>query len=596
MPPARPEPYVNQNFQHETEPTLLFGVQIATRGNVKPIRGTTLLFCNVSDSMRQKCPTARGIGSSSDRLEAALLLGLMCKYSCERCDFHLFSDRTAPMKNVELVEGTILQNLEKLLAMSAAHSTDWSVLANSSGPASSESPGFPMEILHEVLKTHREVDKIIVLSDDGEPSPELLAFADLYRWQTNPDMLLVHVDLSGARAGVQPEAAGGESAFKSENNVKIAGFSDAILRYIADRGDGADQVSTIETINASYGISQAPQGSGAGAGSAQGSDAATRTFSGASAMSISEPRENDDCTVAQSPSIKVFISSTFRDMHGERDILTRSVSVLLLLRSNCPCFVQLALCSTCSVWRVGCGLACHSVCRYVFPELRARAAPFGVDVNEIDLRWGVTEKMAQNSETLALCLDEIASADFFVGLLGERYGWVADEYATPQEPRFDWLKSYPGGRSITEIEMHYGALQAEPAVKGRRSLFALRDPTVLNEIPESARGDFACPSQSDREKLALLKERVREAAAAGDGCRVLDDYAASWDKTAPQGKPAVTSLEEFAEFFLEELWVLVVERYGINLDEPSSRLAIAATSPQVEARLHQAYAERAGST
>jgi telomerase protein component 1 len=97
---------------HRYRSALDTAVKIATRGNVKPIRGTTLLFCNVSDTMRTSCPTAKGIGASNNKLEAALLLGLMCKYSCERCDFHLFSDAAPPDLDVQIAEGTILQNLE----------------------------------------------------------------------------------------------------------------------------------------------------------------------------------------------------------------------------------------------------------------------------------------------------------------------------------------------------------------------------------------------------------------------------------------------------------------------------------------------------
>ncbi len=55
---------------------------------------------------------------------------------------------------------------------------------------------------------------------------------------------------------------------------------------------------------------------------------------------------------------RVFISSTFLDMHGERDLLTR----------------------------------------YVFPELRARAAKHFINVYEIDLRWGVTEEQTRSNK------------------------------------------------------------------------------------------------------------------------------------------------------------------------------------------------------
>lgn len=55
--------------------------------------------------------------------------------------------------------------------------------------------------------------------------------------------------------------------------------------------------------------------------------------------------------------VRVFISSTFRDMHGERDLLTR----------------------------------------FVFPELRAKARTRFVNLYEVDLRWGVSEEQTKHS-------------------------------------------------------------------------------------------------------------------------------------------------------------------------------------------------------
>jgi Domain of unknown function (DUF4062) len=82
---------------------------------------------------------------------------------------------------------------------------------------------------------------------------------------------------------------------------------------------------------------------------------------------------------------RVFISSTFRDMHAERDYLSR----------------------------------------LVFPELRSRCLRRGADFIGLDLRWGVTEEEAEREGALAICLEEIESCrPFFVCLLGDRFGWV----------------------------------------------------------------------------------------------------------------------------------------------------------------------------
>src|ERR1035437_6307742 len=83
--------------------------------------------------------------------------------------------------------------------------------------------------------------------------------------------------------------------------------------------------------------------------------------------------------------IRVFISSTFRDMHAERDYLSR----------------------------------------LVFPELRSRCQKRGAEFIGLDLRWGVTEEEARREGALKICLDEIERCrPFFVCLLGSRYGWV----------------------------------------------------------------------------------------------------------------------------------------------------------------------------
>ena len=84
--------------------------------------------------------------------------------------------------------------------------------------------------------------------------------------------------------------------------------------------------------------------------------------------------------------IRVFVSSTFRDIMRERDLLVKEI----------------------------------------FPELRRKCAKRFVTFTEVDLRWGITEAQANEGQVLPLCLAEIERrGPYFIGLLGERYGWVA---------------------------------------------------------------------------------------------------------------------------------------------------------------------------
>ena len=60
----------------------------------------------------------------------------------------------------------------------------------------------------------------------------------------------------------------------------------------------------------------------------------------------------------------------------------------------------------------------------VFPALRTGLEPFRVQLVDVDLRWGVTQEQSDNDQALDVCLQQIDECrPFFVGILGERYGW-----------------------------------------------------------------------------------------------------------------------------------------------------------------------------
>jgi len=88
--------------------------------------------------------------------------------------------------------------------------------------------------------------------------------------------------------------------------------------------------------------------------------------------------------------IRVFISSTFRDMQEEREKLVKQI----------------------------------------FPQLRRLCENRGVTWGDEDLRWGVPDEAKAEGKVRPLCLAEIERCrPYFIGLLGERYGWVPEEAA-----------------------------------------------------------------------------------------------------------------------------------------------------------------------
>jgi hypothetical protein len=134
--------------------------------------------------------------------------------------------------------------------------------------------------------------------------------------------------------------------------------------------------------------------------------------------------------------IRVFVSSTFRDMVEDRDELMTQT----------------------------------------WPELRHFCRERQVELIEVDLRWGIAEEQTTRKETLKLCLDEIRSCrPFFIGLVGERYGWApgVDAYTADLQEEQPWLRGL-AGKSVTELEILHGVLNCPEMAS--RSFFYFRDP------------------------------------------------------------------------------------------------------------------------
>lgn len=120
--------------------------------------------------------------------------------------------------------------------------------------------------------------------------------------------------------------------------------------------------------------------------------------------------------------VKIFISSTFNDMHAERDYLITEA----------------------------------------FPELNEWCEKRRIRLSDIDLRWGVTKEDSESGNTIKACLDCIDECrPFFLCFLGQRRGWVPDLNSGIDESTFEkykGLKDKIGSYSITEMEIEHAAL------------------------------------------------------------------------------------------------------------------------------------------
>ena len=160
--------------------------------------------------------------------------------------------------------------------------------------------------------------------------------------------------------------------------------------------------------------------------------------------------------------------------------------------------------------------------KFIFPELRKLCESRGVTWGEVDLRWGVTDEEAAEGRALPICLEEIKRCrPYFIGMLGERYGWVPQsvpEDLTEMEP---WLKEHHGHKSVTELEIIHGVLREE-AMHGH-AYFYFRDPRYVDSVPAEQRQDFTAGDAESEGKLRRLKQAIRNARDE-QICRLREDY------------------------------------------------------------------------
>lgn len=185
----------------------------------------------------------------------------------------------------------------------------------------------------------------------------------------------------------------------------------------------------------------------------------------------------------------VFISSTFNDMHAERDYLIKEV----------------------------------------FPELNEWCEKRKIRLTDIDLRWGVTEEDSENSKTIETCLRHIdKSRPFFLCFLGQRRGWIPnfeEDINNETKNRYTTIDELDG-RSATEMEIEHALLKPIhmflkdkdidcPASK--HSLFFFRDDSYLDELTTYQKLIYTNESEENPDRIKLAdtelektKDKIRD--------------------------------------------------------------------------------------
>ena len=218
----------------------------------------------------------------------------------------------------------------------------------------------------------------------------------------------------------------------------------------------------------------------------------------------------------------IFVSSTFQDMQQERDLLRDQV----------------------------------------LPLLKAEIKRYGRNIELCDLRWGVNslgmEKEDRDIKVLQVCFNEIDKAKpFFIVLLGDRYGRVLDEEVVKRILNSKEMQdSDYFGKSVTEMEILYGALKAEnPAniffyfrkiKNAKKSLFFNK-----SSLPAAMQSG----SKDDQKHLESLKKRI---------LTQFPDRVRTYEVTWNAVKKEFDGMDAFCHMVCHDLTQVIRDEYGTS--------------------------------
>ena len=222
----------------------------------------------------------------------------------------------------------------------------------------------------------------------------------------------------------------------------------------------------------------------------------------------------------------VFVSSTFQDMHAERDLLHH----------------------------------------HVIPELLFKYSKYHLHLEAVDLRWGIDTTHGQSEEEntrkiLRVCFDEIdRSQPFFFAFIGQRYGWIpplTDVESALLGYNADFHEK--GHLGVTEMEILY-ALTQKP--DGTNCFFFIRDGLKPEDIAdEDTRSIYFPTDPAATEKCEQLKSFLRTHYQENTF-----EYHCRWDNAAQK----IVGLEALAELIIQKMSQVIdqqLQSYAVATEE-----------------------------
>lgn len=205
----------------------------------------------------------------------------------------------------------------------------------------------------------------------------------------------------------------------------------------------------------------------------------------------------------------VFVSSTFKDMQFERDMLNIRV----------------------------------------IPRINDFLSKYAENVHFGDLRWGVNTTELESEESskkiLRVCLDQIDDCKpYMIVFVGERYGWIPSSKLIHEAAKLKGMDEHniKDDISVTELEIEYGAL-LDPDFEGR-ILFYFRRPFDVSKMPIDEQNNYLAESPQHQEKINTLKKKILSK---------YEKYVRYYDVCYNEETKTLDGLDELSNMIVEDL-------------------------------------------
>ena len=187
----------------------------------------------------------------------------------------------------------------------------------------------------------------------------------------------------------------------------------------------------------------------------------------------------------------------------------------------------------------------------VVPELISRFSKRRINVDLVDLRWGIdvsdsSSETESSTKILKVCFDEIErSKPLFIGFIGERYGWIPNLSHVEKESLDANFDNFKGDESVTAMEMLY-ALEKFDSSDG--CLFFIRNGLKPEDIKDEKHRKIYFPLDAPDEKCNKLKSLLRENYKDSTF-----DYNCYWDNDTQ----SIKGLDDLCNLIIEKLSDLI---------------------------------------